>query len=506
MAAVIPEPVIPTTLDGTKFPAGFGETRVYSADYWTLRTRSAQVFKDNLYARGLIRRLVTNVINTGLTLEATPIADLIPLAWTEDDWTEWSEDVEGRFELWGADARVCDYQSLQTWPEIQQTVYREAVIEGDVLVIARTGPAGVPRIQIIPGSMVGTPWGKQPREGNKITQGVERDSLGRHIAFWVKSATGEMQRIPAIGEKSGRRIAWLVYGTDKRHAEVRGEPLLSLVLQSVKEIDRYRDAAQRKALLNAILAIFVTKNGERLGSGPLTGGATRRISGQVTGTDGSPRQFNISNLVPGLMVEEMQAGEEVKAHGLEGTDIRFGEFESAIVSGLAWAHEIPPEILTLAFRQNYSASRAAVNELKSFLDRERGRWASNLLAPVYQEYFTAMVAGGRIEAPGFLAVARDVAAYELAGAWLAADWNGAIKQSVDIQKEVGAYAQMIAEGLITHDRAARDVSGMKFSRLIRRLKKENQLKAEAMKPLGGFNPSGASQPQPATLDESEAGE
>jgi hypothetical protein len=46
--------------DGSKFAGGFGVTELLLADYWTLRQRSSQLFEQNLYARGLIRRLVTN--------------------------------------------------------------------------------------------------------------------------------------------------------------------------------------------------------------------------------------------------------------------------------------------------------------------------------------------------------------------------------------------------------------------------------------------------------------
>ena len=58
--------------DGGKFLGGFGETQIQQLDYWTLRARSAQLFNENLYAKGLVRRLITNEINTGLTPEASP--------------------------------------------------------------------------------------------------------------------------------------------------------------------------------------------------------------------------------------------------------------------------------------------------------------------------------------------------------------------------------------------------------------------------------------------------
>jgi len=44
--------------DGGKFFGGFGATQIQEVDYWTLRLRSAQLFNENLYARGLVRRLI----------------------------------------------------------------------------------------------------------------------------------------------------------------------------------------------------------------------------------------------------------------------------------------------------------------------------------------------------------------------------------------------------------------------------------------------------------------
>ena len=63
--------------DGGKFSGGFGPTQVYELDYWTLRARSAQLFNENLYARRMIRRLITNSINTGLTPEAMPDEEIL---------------------------------------------------------------------------------------------------------------------------------------------------------------------------------------------------------------------------------------------------------------------------------------------------------------------------------------------------------------------------------------------------------------------------------------------
>jgi hypothetical protein len=91
---------------GTKFPGGYGPTNFLIPDYWTLRARSAEVFETNLYARGIIRCLLTNELHTGLHLEATPEERV--LGFPEDGLAEWSEKTENRFAIWGKDPYLCD--------------------------------------------------------------------------------------------------------------------------------------------------------------------------------------------------------------------------------------------------------------------------------------------------------------------------------------------------------------------------------------------------------------
>src|SRR6202012_36186 len=159
------------------------------------------------------------------------------------------------------EAELCDQNELKSFGALQQQIRLESLVAGDVLVLLRQDArTKLPRIQMINGAKVQTPMGGgTPAKGNKIKNGVEIDPSGRHVAFWVTQEDGSAQRLPAFGEKSGRRLAWLVYGTEKRVDDVRGKPLLSLVLQSLREIDRYRDSVQLKATINSLVATYITK-------------------------------------------------------------------------------------------------------------------------------------------------------------------------------------------------------------------------------------------------------
>jgi lambda family phage portal protein len=470
--------------DGTKFAGGYGVTKLLAADYWTLRARSSQLFETNIYARGVIRRLVTNVINTGLSLEATPEEKI--LGKEEDELADWSEMVENRFQLWCDSPRLCDQAELKTFGAIQAEAYREALIEGDVLVVLRQDPrTGLPRLQLIKGSNVRTPWGITETGPNEIKHGVEVDPSGRHVAFYVTQKDGTAKRLPAFGEKSGRRLAWLVYASDKRLDDVRGKPLLSLILQSLQEVDRYRDSTQRKAVVLSMLAMYIEKTQDKLATLPMSAGAVRHGQ-EIQQTADGDRVVRTSEHVPGLVMEDLSPGEKPHAFKVDGSVETFKDFEQAIIQAVAWALEIPPEILTLSFNSNYSASQAALNEFKMFLNMVRTLLGDGLCKHVYIEWLIAECTSRRTKAEGFLESWRDWSRYDIFAAWTTCDWSGQIKPAVDLTKLVGAYAAAIAEGFIDRARATRELFGLKHSKVVKRIKRENEELAEALKPMAAI--------------------
>jgi lambda family phage portal protein len=477
-ASIIPSQARHEYHDGSKFLGGFGDTKIFTTDYWTLRRRSAQLFKENLYARGIIRRLVTNEINTGLSPEVLPNEMVLGLE--DDSLAEWSEDVEDRFSIWAENPDLCDTTRQSTFGKIQAIVRSEALVSGDVLIVLRIDRnTGLPRVQVISGDSVQTPMNAKPLADRRIEHGVEINKFNQHTAYYVNQEDGTSIRIAARGAKTGRKVAWLMYGTDRRAGEVRGEPLLSLILQSLKEVDRYRDATQRKAAVNAMLAMFIKKTQEKMGTRPITGGAVRKKSGEITDGSGEPRQYNMASLIPGLVIEELQVGEEPVAFGNQGTDTNFGDFESAMIQAVAWALEIPPEVLQLSFSSNYSASQAAINEFKIYLNRVRADFGASFCKPIYNEWLLGQSLTGKISALGLFEAWTDKSQYDILGAWLTTDWSGAIKPSTDMRKQAQGYQLMVESGFITNARAAKELTGTKFRRNIRILNRENAAKVEA---------------------------
>jgi capsid protein len=90
---------------------------------------------------------------------------------------------------------------------------------------------------------------------------------------------------------------------------------------------------------------------------------------------------------------------------------------------------------------------------------------------------------GNVQAAGFLEAWRDPRQYHIYGAWISSDWTGAVIPTVDPVKQANGMEIQIRNGLTTRARAAREINGMKYSKIIKRLKSENKMLAEVNEPL-----------------------
>jgi capsid protein len=191
----------------------------------------------------------------------------------------------------------------------------------------------------------------------------------------------------------------------------------------------------------------------------------------------------MTNHIPGVVMEELQTGEEPVGFHSQGTDVNFPAFEAAIINAVAWANEVPPEILTLAFSNNYSASQAAINEFKIYLNKFWNKWGETFCTPIYIEWLVSEALLGKFSAKGFLESWGDPMQYDVFGAWTRVDWYGSIKPSTDTLKQARGAQVMVQHGWSTNSREARMLTGTKFAQNVLWLKKENEAIARALTPL-----------------------
>ena len=464
--------------NGDKFQGSFGVTKDYAfVDYYTLRKRSIQLFKENPYCEMLIKRLIRNEIGGGLQLQASPNEDILKIS--PEKSQEWASITENYWNTYTKDPYIIDYKKKNNLPELHAKARLTAIISGDVLIMLRINPAtNAQCIELIDGCNIQTPMGYVPKGGNKIIHGVELDNKGRHVAFHIRNNDGEEVRIPAYGEKSGRLIAWLVYGsTERLFDDVRGEPLLAKMFYSLKELDRYRDAEQRAATLNAIIPLVVERTAPGYSSPSFINGATR--SGSTTGdanansVGSDANSVNYAGFNPGMTVFS-NANEKITSFNTQRPNVNFGKFEEIIFNLFCATLEIPPEIGRLYFQSSYSASRQADNEFKKYLEYRVIQNGREFLKPIYDEWIVQMSLIGKLNNPQLITAwrANDWLIYN---SWLDCEWIGSARPSVDVLKDAQSAVLMIANNLSTYDQQCRKLSNMSFVTVMKKKKREQDL-------------------------------
>jgi len=464
--------IVSTLFDGDKFTGSFGNTKDYFVDYWTLRKRSMQLFTENPYCRGLIRRLLRNEINTGLKLEAAPIDSKLSIS--EDEALLWAEEREIDWKIWAETPELCDWKKQKTLADMESDLRMTSLISGDCLVVLRINTkTGLPAIDLIDGRFIQTPFDHKPRAGNEIKHGIEIDSCGRHIAYYHQCDDLSSKRIPAWGEKSGRRLAWIVYGSERKLDDVRGTPILANMLYMLKELDRYRDSEQRAAVINSMLAYFIKRGPDSTTpTRPVEGGAIRKGSVDVPQDDGTTKTWRYAEGLPGAIMQVLGKDETPEAFNPNRPNVNFGKFEEIIINTFSWTLEIPPEIVRLLFQNNFSASRQANNEFQIYLNYRFTKAGKDFNQKVYVEWLIQQALMGSLNAPGFLDSWRDQKRWREFGAWTYAEWSGISRPSVDLKKDVDASAKALDYGMCTQDWACRRISNISFSTWIKKRKRE----------------------------------
>jgi len=484
--------------DGDTFRDSFGPTRNYTweygIDYHTLRHRSMQLYIENPYFQGTVDRMLRNEIFTGIMQESTPIASVI---WPnlapkdrEQLATRYSEEMTEAFRLYAADYNVFDYRQELTFGEFQKQCRLESILCGDGIIVGRINrQTRLPCWDWINGNHIMTNPEYTPRNGNIVRHGVELNRKGIHVAYHVREYDGEeftYKRIPVIGEKSGRQISWMIYSGEKFINNVRGIPLLGNVLYMLKDLDRYKNAELRAAVINSLLSVFIKRSQEtatplrpviagigRYGAGtPAAVEAEKKAAAEAS----QPAQPDraLAELTPGTVLEQLAPGEEPVSFTNQRPNVNYAAFEKTMLAAFAWSKGIPPEIVTMQFQSNYSASRQASNEYKINLRYQTFKNAKDF-GVIYSEFITQSALLGMIDLPGFLGCAFDPAQWKLKGAWLKCEWSGLSRPSVDIQKEVRATRELIEMGVVPHDQAAREFSGLDFRAVQNKLRIEREL-------------------------------
>lgn len=439
----------------------------------TIRARSRDLYMGSPLATGAIKTVRTNVVGSGLALNAQIDADFLGLS--EEEARQWEADVEREWKLWSMSVD-CDAERRQNFYQLQSLVLISALLSGDVFVtlpvIKRGGSVYDLRVGLIEADRVCDP---QPMpNGKNIVGGIEVGLYGETRAVWVAlknpntyprwndTRQNSWTRVQAFGTRTGRRNILHIMSDVERPAQRRGVPMLAPVIESLKQLTRYTEAELMASVIAGMFTVFVKTDSPE---SPLGAGAFPMPQPVA------PQTQNDYALGNGSIVQ-LNSDESIDIANPSRPNTAFDGFVLAVCRQIGTALEIPYELLIKNFTASYSASRASLLEAWKMF-RMRREWLVNQFCqPVYEEWLTEAVLKGRIKADGFFA---DPAIRQ---AWCGAEWYGDSQGQLDPLKEANASKVLVEEGFSTREREAMHLTGLKWENIARQRKTEEEQRKE----------------------------
>lgn len=401
-----------------------------------LRERSRDLVRNNPIARGAINSNVTNVVGTGLRVN--PQIDSAFLKLTEEQARAWETEARQLFELF---ADECDITGQLKFHELQDLVLRSSLESGDVFVVRRMlekpEPGGLfrHRLQVLEGDRVSNPNNKA--DSATLAGGVEiNKTTGKVLRYHITdSHPGMTYRpikdwTPINARRNGEQLVLHIYQR-LRPGQLRGEPYLAPVIETLKQIDRYTEAELMAAVVSGMLAVFI-KTENRAGFS-----ATEPTT--ETGGSSTDKDFKLAS---GMMVD-LAPGEDIETVNPGRPNPAFDPFMTAILRQVGIALEIPFEVLLKHFTASYSASRAALEMAWQYFIRRRFWLVDRFCDPVYAWAISEAVARGLLPAPGFFDNPLIKKAY------LGTQWVGPARLSLDPVKDSTADQAYLNMGVKT---------------------------------------------------------
>jgi len=425
-------------------------------DLPTLRERSRDLVRNNPLATGAIKTKVTNVIGTGLRLQAR--IDRAILNMTEDEADAWEAQTEREWRLF-AESHDCDVTRTNTFREITRTVYRQAKENGDVFIALPRRPklGHFPydlRLQMVEADRVCNEDNKP--DTDRLAGGIETDEYGAPKRYHIcRVHPGSRRRykdkakwdkVDAFGSNLGlRNVIHLFERT--RPGQSRGVPDLAPVIEIFKQLGRYTDAEIAAAVISSFFTVFIeTENGDpSLNLNDMNNElGTDTTSGSDEDTEYKLASGSIIGLRKGETVHDTNPGRPNQA---------FDAFVLSLLRQIGVALEMPFEILVKHFTASYSAARAALLEFWKYVVSERAWLIDDFCRVVYEVWMYEAVINGRIAAPGFLT--NPI----LRKAYLGSEWVGPAKGQIDELKEIKAAQIRISEGISTLSEVTAEMTG-----------------------------------------------
>jgi lambda family phage portal protein len=420
-----------------------------AADRQILTGRIHDLARNDGWASGGVARIVDAVIGSNWRLSSKPNARALGVI--EDAAAELGADIEAQWKLWADNIDfACDAGERLTWGGLLALAFRHRVWDGEAIAQLQWIPrsyAYSTAVQIIHPDRLSN-QNNMP-DNYLLRGGVELGARGEPVAYWFRGAhPGEAYFANLkvwTWQRVERRTSWgrpvVVHAYEAQAAgQFRGVSPLAPILKKIRMLGKYDEAELQAAVLNAVLAAFVTSplDAEQLAES-MSDNLTAYQDVRLNFHDASPMHL------PGVKVNFLAPGEEVKLTNPNHPNSVFDSFERTVLRNIATAIGITYEQLSMDWSQvNYSSARAALVEIWRGFSARKDFFAASFVQPIFSAWLEEAIDRGDIKlpkgAPSF---------YEAKTAYCNCKWVGPPRGWVDPQKEALASIARMDGGLST---------------------------------------------------------
>lgn len=442
----------------------------------TLNARAREAVRNTWMGASIARAAKRNVAGTGV--------DVVPLAKDADGnlLKNLNRRIKDDFWWWGSDKNHCDVERRQNFWQKQRLCVAERKTVGQAFVvwsyrapldasgrIDKRLPVGL-RLQSFEAEQLDTTL--QSYQGREVRNGIELDpETGAALAYhlFTRNPNDYLSRGQLDSVRVPRERVFHYFDQD-RVLQTQGVTELAPVLQDLRDVGRYDGAELMKALMQACIGAFVTKNATTPnGYSPL---GVARAAGDTGQTSSGMSQIDF---VPG-MVPHLQEGESVTPFTPTSPGGQYEPFVTAKTRGIAAGVGMSgSQLLRYSGDASFSSARQDLIEDWREYQQEQDNLASDIVIPVYLTWFNLAVLEGRFDdvaefdADTFLANPRQYTAVKTVGP--RRPW-------IDPEKEANAYVILLKNSLITREEIMAEC-GKQFADEIIKMAEESEQAAEA---------------------------
>lgn len=304
-----------------------------------------------------------------------------------------------------------------------------------------------------------------PATKNQIRMGVELNTAGRPVAYWILTThPGDiMQGVPRQAQRHRRVPAQRIIHVFERlrPGQTRGEPPASAIVNPVKMLDGYREAETMNRRIAAAMMGFFSRDI------PKAEGITALATGvEMTGTEGEEDEDELftMSVEPGTL-KQLPDGMSFDKFDPGGSQTDYAQFEAQVKKDIAMGVGISTFALGMETSGvSYSTGRSVIQEDRDFYKGKQGFFIRQMMKPIFERWMIAhMLSAGSTIAPTRLKATSSSAKFRGRG------WTW-----IDPAKDIKANAEALETFQTSYTRIAAD-RGMDVSDLFEEIAADQKL-------------------------------